>query len=102
MSYRWKPNASQKSEYAAKMKAKESEPTHTTSYAIRTGCKLVFFSVKTGKRETGEVLRDSYGSNKGHHTFSILTKDSGLILIKGRNLYPNIIEHIQGLKSKEL
>lgn len=40
----------------------------------------------------GKVVRHSYGANTGQHTFSIETAD-GLILVKGRNLYPNITKH---------
>jgi len=45
------------------------------------------------KRKSGIVLKHSYGLNKGQHTFTILHKDGTKTLVKGRNLYPNIINH---------
>lgn len=56
-----------------------------------------------------EIKKHSYGSLKGQHTFTCkvlknyTTKDSyqDEFLIKGRNLYPNVIEHVQHIKSLE-
>lgn len=45
------------------------------------------------KRKLGIVLRHSYGLDKGQHTFTILHKDGTKTLVKGRNLYPNLISH---------
>lgn len=47
----------------------------------------------------GVVERHSYGGEKGQHTFSIRLQeplvDAGkLKLVKGRNLYPNLTEHV--------
>ncbi len=35
----------------------------------------------------GEIIKDSHGRDKQQHTFTVLTKESEKILIKGRNLY---------------
>ena len=87
------------------------------SKAIRTGCKLViekpyfngsyrnakFAGIQTIKVE---VLRHSYGAIKGQHTFTLEVieiieqldhrdahKKGDNFRIKGRNLYPNVIDH---------
>jgi hypothetical protein len=55
--------------------------------------------MNTGSVVEGQVVNESYGKERGQHTFTI---DLGgeKLLVKGRNLYPNIIEHIQGIISK--
>lgn len=45
-------------------------------------------------RLSGTVERHSYGADTGQHTFSIRLDDGSLKLVKGRNFYPNLIEHI--------
>lgn len=45
----------------------------------------------------GVVERDSYGEKTGQHTFSIRLADGSLKRVKGRNLYPNITRHAQGV-----
>jgi len=92
--------------------------------AIRTGCIVTFeksyfkgsfrnpqFDGKSLLKI--EILRHSYGSAKGQHTFTVKilevinkgsdqTKNVGETMrIKGRNLYPNVIDHIQGEESKK-
>lgn len=37
----------------------------------------------------GKIVNDSYGSQRGQHTFTVLKKDGEKTLIKGRNLYRN-------------
>lgn len=96
MGYRWKPNASQKAEYRKKMLERESLPILTHHHrAIRKGCFVKYYSTNKGCIVEGYVINSSYGVEKGQHTFTI---DFGgeKILVKGRNLYPNILEHIQG------
>ena len=44
------------------------------------------------KRLSGTILRHSYGRT-GQHTFTIELKDGEKKLVKGRNLYPNIVSH---------
>lgn len=100
MGYRWKPNASQRAEYAAKCREKESLPTFTTSYAIRVGCYVEYYSINHGFTISGNVVNSSYGADRGQHTFTIDT-GQGLQLVKGRNLYQNILKHIQGEVSKK-
>lgn len=91
--------------------------------AIRTGCIVVFFKsyFKGGFRSPkfdgkslikAEVTKHSYGQEKGQHTFTLKileimdngsdqTKKPGeFMLIKGRNLYPNLMKHEQGTESK--
>jgi len=101
MGYRWKPNASQRAEYAAKMREKEEMGATTTKYAIRVGCWLDFYSVSLGCRMEGTVITSSYGADRGQHTFTIQTADGQKLMVKGRNLYPNIFKHIQGEESKK-
>ena len=45
-------------------------------------------------RLSGIVERHSYGVDKGQHTFSIRLVDGTLKRVKGRNLYPNLVEHV--------
>jgi len=37
----------------------------------------------------GKIVNDSYGSQRGQHTFTLLTVNGEKTLIKGRNLYRN-------------
>ena len=99
MSYKWKPNASQRAAYAEKCREKESLPVYTTTLAIREGCYVEFYSLNKGQIISGTVVNSSYGADRGQHTFTI---DTGIekIMVKGRNLYPNIIKHTQGEVSK--
>ena len=100
MAYKWKPSASQKAAYKAKMEEKESLKTYTTPYAIRVGCYVEYYSINLGYVIKGTVINESYGET-GQHTFSIKS-EYGTVLVKGRNLYPNIINHIQGEESKKI
>lgn len=101
MSYKWKPNASQRAAYREKCLERESLPVKTTTFAIRTGCYVEYYSLNKGEIISGTVINSSYGTDKGQHTFTVETRD-GKIMVKGRNLYPNIIKHIQGEESKLL
>jgi len=102
MRYRWKPNASQKREYIEKMKEKENLNTFTTNKAIRNGCFLKFYSVSKGRIVEGNVIKESYGEKTGQHTFTIEEYNGNKIIVKGRNLYPNMLEHIPGEISKQI
>jgi hypothetical protein len=64
------------------------------------GDEVVFLrAVFTGSRRNPKFLRnevvevriinDSYGSQRGQHTFTLLTAEGDKTLIKGRNLYRN-------------
>lgn len=101
MAYRWKPNASQRAAYRQKCEERDSLQVHTTNYAIRKGCYVEYYSLNKGSIICGTVVNSSYGSDRGQHTFTI---DTGIekILVKGRNIYPNIIKHIPGEESKEV
>ena len=99
MSYKWKPNASQRAAYREKCLERESLPVTGTNAAIRTGCYVEFYSLNKGEIIKGTVINSSYGIDKGQHTFTIETSNNKL-MVKGRNLYPNIIKHIQGEQSK--
>jgi hypothetical protein len=100
MSYKWKPNAAQKADYIAKLQERSKHATLTTTRAIRTGCKVEFFSANTGKAEAGTIVAHSYGADRGQHTFTILLTNGLKHFVKGRNLYPNIIKHEPGLGSR--
>lgn len=116
MGYRWKPNASQKAAYRERCLAKEELPLIKTNHPIRNGCKLKFYSMNKGEIIEGEVVNSSYGCGhytgqnnftgeqlytKGQHTFTILKEDGTKLLVKGRNLYPNLLEHIPGEIAKQ-
>ena len=45
-------------------------------------------------RLSGVVVRHSYGTSTGQHTFTVLLDDGTKKLVKGRNLYPNLVEHV--------
>jgi len=94
MGYKWKPNAAQKAEYKEKMQ--EKQPLHIvqSSGAIRKGCFVKYYNVNQGEIISGLVTGSSYGADKGQHTFTV----DGT-MVKGRNLYPNLLEHIQGEES---
>jgi len=87
-------------------------------YAIRTDCIVKFeknFFVGSYKKPkfshsavlSVKVLKHSYGALKGQHTFTVEVlecdtddhKVGEIFCIKGRNLYKNIIEHIQSEQS---
>lgn len=99
MSYKWKPNKAQKEAYKEKCRERENLQITGTNAAIRTGCYVEFYSLNKGDIICGTVINSSYGSDKGQHTFTIETSNNKL-MVKGRNLYPNIIKHIQGEQSK--
>lgn len=42
----------------------------------------------------GKVVKHSYGAKTGQHTFTIMLDSGGKKLVKGRNLYPNLIDHV--------
>jgi len=46
------------------------------------------------KRFAGKVEKHSYGDKTGQHTFSIRLDDGSIKLVKGRNLYPHLVEHV--------
>lgn len=99
MAYKWKPNAAQRAAYKVKMQERESLPIRGASGAIRTGCRIKYYSVNRGNVISGEVVKHSYGSERNQHTFTVLSECGEKIMVKGRNLYPNIIEHSQGAES---
>ena len=86
--------------------------------AIRTGDKVVwdapqfsggsFFRGRskgakyTGTlRLSGVVERHSYGQERGQHTFSVRLTDGTLKRVKGRNLYPHLVEHVPAADSPD-
>jgi len=102
MKYRWKPNRAEKDAYIEKIKEKENLNTFTTNKAIRNGCFLKFYSISKGRVVEGNVIKESYGEKTGQHTFTIEECNGNKVIVKGRNLYPNVLEHIQGEKSKQI
>jgi hypothetical protein len=97
--YKWKPTAAQKAAYIEAMQIKDTLSLGKSVGAIRTGCKLEFFHVASQKIIGGEVIKHSYGADRHQHTFTILLESGEKLLIKGRNLYPNISKHVQGEES---
>jgi len=47
-------------------------------------------------RLSGIIEHESYGRETGQHTFSIRLTDGTLKRVKGRNLYPHIVEYEAG------
>lgn len=93
--------------------------------AIRIGCKLeitkqYFSGSYRNSKFDGEsilnvmIIKHSYGALKNQHTFTCKVMDvisngsaqthevGDKFRIKGRNLYPSIISHIQGIESINL
>jgi hypothetical protein len=103
MAFKWKPSVAAKQEYKTMLEQKAlfADKFIKSNRAIRTGCKVEFFSENLRCVVSGEVLSHSYGSEKGQHTFTISTSlmTSGRLLVKGRNLYPNLIKHEPGAES---
>lgn len=102
MAFKWKPNASQKREYSERMKEKDRLPIIKTVAALRTGCKIKYYSTNEGEILMGEIFKHSYGVERYQHTFTVLLDNGEKKLVKGRNLYPNLLEHIQGEESLKL
>lgn len=50
---------------------------------------------------SGIVERHSYGEKTNQHTFSIRLDSGELKLVKGRNLYPNLLEHVPDPNSED-
>lgn len=96
---KWRPSRAQKDAYIQKLKEKKSLPIIAPTNAIRTNCYLEFYSLNKGEIIRGTVIKHSYGTDKGQHTFSIKTNEGDLLLVKGRNLYPNLLKHIPGQES---
>jgi len=99
MAYKWKPNAAQKAAYKEKMQERESIRTIQSNGAIRTGCQVEYYSINHGCTISGIVVKHSYGKEKGQHTFTVEDSRGEKHLVKGRNLYPNLLNHIQGDES---
>lgn len=82
----------------AKRYAKRDEICNGTPFAIREGCKLKFYNINSDKIQSGVVIRHSYGPKTNQHTFTLDIGDS-LVRVKGRNLYPSVIQHERGAES---
>ena len=94
MGYKWKPNAAQRATYVATMSEAAKYQFIDTVHPIRTGDSVEFFDVQSAGLVRGVIERHSYGYDRGQHTFSVRTEAGKLRLIKGRNLYPRLTEHI--------
>ena len=90
MGYKWKPSATQRAEYAQKMRAVRE--FIKTPYAIRTGDTLTYVCINN-EEHCCVVERHSYGYETNQHTFSLRTDSGELSLIKGRNLYCRLLAH---------
>jgi hypothetical protein len=55
-----------------------------------------------GEQEfSGVIVKHSYGAERGQHTFTVLLDDGSKKLVKGRNLYPNLTEHVVDVNSPD-
>ena len=102
---RYRPNKTERGQYA-RLVSERDELAKGTSYPIRTGCRVRFAYVDMDADKvlvvSGKVISHSYGRT-GQHTFTIkLDRNCGeeIKLIRGRNLYPGIIEHLPGQKAR--
>ena len=97
---RYRPNAAERRLYSESMRRIDEEyPKRGTPYAIRTGCQVDFVRPDgEGGIEviSGVVAAHSYGAGTGQHTFTIAEPDGSKRMVKGRNLYPNVIKHEPG------
>jgi hypothetical protein len=73
--------------------------------AIRNGCFVKYFSVSQLKILSGTVSKSTYGGgesffggSKNLHFFTIQT-ENGPVRVRGKNLYPFLLEHNQGAES---
>lgn len=64
-----------------------------THFPIRTNDEIEYFDFQTNTVIKATVKNHSYESIKGQHTFTLLKSDGIIRLIKGRNLYLNIVSH---------
>ena len=93
MGYKWKPSALEKQAYALRMHELQAYVfVDARTGMIRTGDFLKFVSLNDGEL-SGVVIKHSYGSDRGQHTFTILLTDDSKKLVKGRNLYPRLLIH---------
>jgi len=53
------------------------------------------------KRFAGMVVKHSYGAGTGQHTFTVLLDDGSKKMVKGRNLYPNLVDHTPDANSPD-
>ena len=91
--------------YAQMMEEIEAKYVFVPSQgAIRRGCRVEYVRVEgEGYRViNGEVIRSSYGADRGQHTFTIQDEAGAKYLVKGRNLYPRLLAHTPGEESKKM
>lgn len=99
---KWKPSASQKIEYAEKMREAEEQFSFIkSSYPIRKGCFVEWVDKSTNEIYCGTVINSSYGFKTMQHTYTILIKDGTKKLVKGRNLYDRLLKHDAGDIAKD-
>lgn len=99
---KWKPSASQKIEYAEKMRETEEQFSFIkSSYPIRKGCFVEWVDKSTNEIYCGTVINSSYGFKTMQHTYTILIKDGTKKLVKGRNLYDRLLKHDAGDIAKD-
>jgi hypothetical protein len=103
MSYRWKPNKSQRTAYANAMNIAAQQFDFIQPHgAIRNGCAISWVDKSTATEFSGVVVHNSYGELTGQHTFTVLLDDgSTKKRIMGRNLYARLTAHVQGADSIE-
>lgn len=99
---RWKPSKAQRQAYAEKMREAEEIFTFIRSdFPIREGCFVKWADKSSNKIFEGDVIKSSYGSKTGQHTFTILLENGCKKLVKGRNLYDRLLKHEAGHIAKD-
>ena len=94
---RWRPTKVQRRAYAEKMREAEEKYNFIgTIYPIREGCRVRFVGKSDNVEYSGVVAKSSYGVKTGQHTFTIDLDGGGYKIVKGRNLYDRLLEHIPG------
>lgn len=73
-----------------------------TLHAIRIGCNVKWYSLAKNGVIEGTVTKSTYGGgtnwggeSRDLHFFTIQTKD-GFLRVRGKNLYPYLLEHSPG------
>ena len=96
MGRRFKLSKTKAREFARRMSEQEAEHNFIDSNGpLREGCYVKFVRKSDGSIISGIIETSSYGAKRGQHTFNI----NG-VLVKGRNLYDRLLEHIPGEISK--
>lgn len=105
---KFKLSKSRAKEFAKKMEETSKKYSFiSTPYPIREGSFVGFYSIAREKEIYGVVKISSYGGghrwdgeSRNLHFFTILQADGKTVRVRGKNLYPFLIEHKPALSSR--